>query len=85
MSAQLLDIDEKPQTDAKQTNKETEVVEYPSNQKRILIMTAVYLAAFLVTLVSPFFSREFLDICLITNFGRTIGPKHYIYCYSPNH
>ena len=28
-------------------------VPYPSNQKRILIMTALYLAAFLVTLVRP--------------------------------
>lgn len=28
-------------------------VPYPSNQKRILIMTALYLAVFLVTLVRP--------------------------------
>jgi hypothetical protein len=29
------------------------VVPYPSNQKRILIMAALYLAVFLVTLVRP--------------------------------
>jgi hypothetical protein len=28
-------------------------VPYPSNQKRVLIMTALYLAIFLVTLVRP--------------------------------
>jgi hypothetical protein len=34
-------------------------VPYPSNQKRILIMTALYLAVFLVTLVRPDpFSRQ---------------------------
>lgn len=33
------------------TNKNVETAEYPSNQKRVLIMAALYLAAFLVTLV----------------------------------
>jgi len=28
-------------------------VPYPSNQKRVVIMTALYLAVFLVTLVRP--------------------------------
>jgi len=32
---------------------DTAAVPYPSNQKRILIMTALYLAVFLVTLVRP--------------------------------
>jgi hypothetical protein len=31
--------------------KEESAVEYPSNQKRVLIMTLLYLAIFLVTLV----------------------------------
>ncbi|KAI1134675.1 putative efflux pump antibiotic resistance protein [Hypoxylon sp. FL0543] len=47
MSRISSDGDEKP-TGANQTNAKVE--EYPSNQKRIVIMTAIYLASFLVNL-----------------------------------
>ncbi|KAF2190966.1 MFS general substrate transporter [Zopfia rhizophila CBS 207.26] len=50
MSRPSSDGDEKPPGGVNQTNNKTENAEYPSSQKRILIMTALYLAAFLVTL-----------------------------------
>lgn len=57
--------DEKPATANTATTATTEISpkmetsEYPSNQKRILIMGALYLAVFLVTLVSKQHSHGF--------------------------
>jgi hypothetical protein len=47
---------------------------YPSNQKRILIMMALYLAVFLVTLVRTN-AVSYYKSPIIT---RTVGPKHHI-------
>lgn len=53
MSKSSLDADEKPPTATTETStvKMEAPPEYPSNQKRILVMVALYLAIFLVTLV----------------------------------
>ncbi|RFU80048.1 major facilitator superfamily transporter [Trichoderma arundinaceum] len=50
ISQPLSDSDEKPPTATTETSLKMETLEYPSNQKRILIMGALYLALFLVTL-----------------------------------
>ncbi|KAI0836436.1 putative efflux pump antibiotic resistance protein [Hypoxylon sp. FL0890] len=50
MSRTSSDGDEKPTGGINQTNARVDVGEYPSNQKRILIMIAIYLASFLVNL-----------------------------------
>jgi hypothetical protein len=51
MSQTLSDGDEKPPTATTEASVKMETPEYPSNQMRILIMGALYLAIFLVTLV----------------------------------
>ena len=61
MSTTTSEPDEKRPLDSETlASDEMGAAEYPSNQKRILIMTAVYLAMFLVVLVSTRFeSLEF--------------------------
>jgi hypothetical protein len=56
MSASASGDDEKTpkgitQVEEEKEKKDESAVEYPSNQKRVLIMTSLYLAIFLVTLV----------------------------------
>lgn len=64
--------------------KKVEVVEYPSMHKRILIMTALLLAIFLVTLVIIFHStKKVFAHGLKTNYN--VGPKYYIDRNTSNH
>lgn len=63
MSKSSLDADEKPPTATTETStvKMEAPPEYPSNQKRVLVMVALYLAIFLVTLVWKIDRRKLLS------------------------
>ncbi|KAI1799957.1 major facilitator superfamily protein [Daldinia bambusicola] len=50
MSSHTTDSEEKPPGGAEQANHKPEIQEYPSSKKRVVIMMALYLAVFLVTL-----------------------------------
>lgn len=61
-----------------------DIVEYPSMHKRILIMTALLLCIFLVTLVIIFLPTKKLSGCgLVLTIN--IGPKYYIDRNPSNH
>lgn len=53
----VVTVTEPPVGDGKDMLAKAKTPDYPSNQKRILIMAALYLAAFLVTLVRNFPGR----------------------------
>ena len=55
---------------------------YPSNQKRIVVMLALYLTVFLVTLVQPDPALYTRSIVSLTQFA---GPKYHFNCDSSDH
>lgn len=77
------DGDEKTPRDITQTEKTEGAAEYPSSMQRILIMTALYLAIFLVTLVQlPLPIRQLVNLL---NSSRTAGPEHHLDSHSAYH
>lgn len=86
MSQHTADSEKKPLEGAGQANHKPEIDEYPSTQKRVVIMMALYLAVFLVTLVCDIIILEshrfYQGSDRLLTFSSIAGPKHHIDSYS---